>query len=115
MFGNLGTLMSLMKDAPRLAQEAKQMQERMAAERFIGEAGAGQVRATFDGKSELLEVKFDPALVQSGDVEMLEELTLAAVRDGQQKAREAMQKEMQSLMGGLDLGGMMNMLGGGPK
>jgi hypothetical protein len=66
-----------------------------------------------DGKGDLVEVHIDPALVQSGDTEMVEQLVTAAVQHGLQLAREAAQTEMQGLMGGFDLGGLMGMLGGG--
>jgi len=113
MFGQMGQLMQLLKDAPRLAQQFREVQGRLAAVRVVGEAGAGQVRATFDGKGDLVEVHIDPALVQSGDTEMIEQLVTAAVQHGLQLAREAAQMEMQGLMGGFDLGGLMGMLGGG--
>lgn len=112
MFGNLGQLMNIMKNAGQIKQTMQEMNERLQAARFTGEAGGGQVRVTVDGRGELVSVKIDPAIVQSGDVEMLEDLTCAAVRDAVTRSREAMQKEMQSLTGGLNLPGLTDMLGG---
>ena len=112
MFGNFGQIANLLKNAGQIKENMQAMQQRLAAARFVGEAGGGQVRATMDGKLELIELKIEPALVSTGDVEMLEELTCAALRDALAKSREAAQKELQAATGGLDLQGMMNMLGG---
>ena len=113
MFGNLGQLMNLLKNAGELKQTARQMNERLQAARFTGEAGGGQVRATTDGRGDLVSIHIDPALVQSGDVEMLEDLTCSAVRDAVTQSRAALQKEMHELTGGLNLPGLGDMLGGG--
>lgn len=112
MFGNLGQFASLLKNAGQIKENMKGMQERLAAARFVGEAGGGQVRATVDGKLELLEVKIEPELIAGGDVEMIEDLTCAAVRAAIALSREGAEKELRAATGGLDLQGMMNMLGG---
>jgi DNA-binding YbaB/EbfC family protein len=112
MFGNLGQLMNLMKNAGALKQSAQQMNERLQTIRVTGEAGGGQVQATVDGRGELLAVRIDPALVKSDDAEMLEDLIVAAVRDAVTRSRETLQKEMQALTGGLNLPGMADLFGG---
>lgn len=112
MFGNLSQLMSLMRNAGQIKQSMEAMQERLAAARFVGEAGAGQVRATVDGKAELVEIRIDPALARSGDVEMLEDLVCAAVRDAAGRSRDGAKREMEQLAGGMGLSGVMDMLGG---
>ncbi len=113
MLGNLGQLAGLLKNAGQIKENMQAMQERLAAARYIGEAGGEQVQATVDGRGELVQIKLEPASVESGDVEMLEDLICAAVRDAVGKSREAVQKEMQAATGGIDLSGMMDMLGGG--
>lgn len=112
MFGNMGQMMQLLKDLPRLKTQMAEAQARLAAARFEGEAGAGQVRATVDGKGEMVALKLDPQLVASGDGEMIEDLSVAAIRDAVNKSREGAKAELQQLTGGMDLGGIMNMLGG---
>ena len=114
MLGNLGQLAHLMKNAGQIKQNMAEMNDKLSAARYSGEAGGGQAQATVDGKGDLVSLKIDPALVEAGDVEMLEDLICAAARDAVRVSREAAQKEMESAMGGLDLGGMMDMLGG-PK
>jgi DNA-binding YbaB/EbfC family protein len=113
MLGNLGQLASLLKNAGQLKQNMQEMQERMAAARFEGEAGGGQVKATVDGRSEIVGLKIDPALVQGGDIEMIEDLVCAAFRDAAKRSKEAMQQEMQQLTGGMGLPNMDQLLGGG--
>lgn len=114
MFGQMGKLMQLLSNPEKLKQDVADMQQRLASARYVGEAGGGQVRATLDGKCELLELKIEPALVASNDVELLEELIGAAVRDGLQRARDGAQQEMQELAGGLNLPGLGNLFGGTP-
>ncbi len=113
MFGNLGQIAGLLKNFGAIKQNMEQMNARLQAARMVGEAGGGQVRATVDGRGELLSVKLEPALVQGGDVELIEDLVCAAVRDAVARSREALQKEMQAATGGLNLPGMGDLLGGG--
>jgi hypothetical protein len=114
MFGPLAQITKLLADAPRMAREMKAMHTRLAQSRFVGDAGAGQVRATVNGQGEVLGVQFEPALLQGGDAELIGELACAAVNAGCQMAREATQREMQQITGGLDLGALGGMLGGQP-
>jgi DNA-binding YbaB/EbfC family protein len=112
MLGNLGQIMNLMKNAGALKQTAQQMNERLQTVRITGQSGGGQVEATVDGRGELLSVRIKPDLVQAGDVEMLEDLVVAAIRDAVTRSRETLQKEMQALTGGLNLPGMADLFGG---
>jgi len=111
MLGNLGQLAQLLKNAGQIRENMKAMQERLAAARYVGQAGAGQVRATVDGRGDPVQIRIDPQLVAAGDVELLEELTCAAFRDALARCREGVQKEMQAATGGMDIQGMMDMLG----
>jgi len=117
MFGNLGQLASLLKNAGQIKQNMAEMNQRLQEARFAGEAGGGQVKTTVDGRGEIVSLKIDPALVTAGDVEMIEDLTCAAVRDAVSQSRQAVQKEMQDLTGGmgLNLPGMDSLLGGGDQ
>lgn len=112
MFPQLGQLASLLKNAGKIKENMKQMQERLKAARYEGQAGGGQVRATVDGRCHLVSLHLDRAAVQIGDVEMLEDLVCAAVNDAAAQARAAAEQEMQGLTGGLDMQKMMDMLGG---
>lgn len=111
MFGNLGQIASLLKNAGQIKENMKLAGERLKAARFVGEAGGGQVRATVDGRGELVSVKLEPGAVQGGDVEMLEDLLVAAVNDAIRRSREGAQKELEAATGGMNLSGVMDMLG----
>lgn len=111
MFGQLGQIAHLMKNAGQIRQQIQEVQARLDAARFVGEAGAGQVQATTNGKGELLGIKLDPALVEAADRELMEELIVAAVHDAVRRSRETAQKEIEAAAGGLNLQGVMEMFG----
>jgi DNA-binding YbaB/EbfC family protein len=97
MFGQLGQLTKLLKNAGKIKQDAAAMHERLKAARFQADAGGGQVQATCDGRGELISLKVQPALVQAGDAELLEDLITAAVREATRRSREGAKKEMEAL------------------
>lgn len=111
MFGNLTQIAGLLKNAGQIKENMKVANARLTAARFIGEAGGGQVRATVDGKGEPISIKIEPTLLETRDGEMIEELTVAALRDAIRQSREGAMKEMQAAAGGVDLSGLMQMFG----
>ena len=101
-------------DMGDLLKQAQKMQEQLlaaqasAAEQIVeGQSGGGVVRITMSGGMECQSVVIDPAAVDPDDVEMLQDLVLAALRDAMSKATEL----SQQAMGGLDLGGLGGLLG----
>jgi DNA-binding YbaB/EbfC family protein len=112
MFGDLKRLMDIMKNADRIKQNMRMINERMAAARFTGQADGEQVQATANGRGEIVSIKIDPALLQGGDVEMLEGLTCTAVRAAATRGREAARTEMAEATGSLGLPDIDEMLGG---
>ena len=111
MFGGLGNLAGMLKQAKSLQENFQRIQEEMAARMYDGDAGAGMVRAVVNGKMELMRVKIDPQA--AGDVELLEDLVVAAVAAATRKAQEAAKAEMAQLTGGLNIPGLSDMLGQG--
>ncbi len=111
MFGSLGNLGAIMKQAKALQDNLKRVQDELAGKRFDAEAGAGMVVATVDGKGELVRVKIDPKA--TGDVELLEDLIVAAITAAARKAQDAMRGEMAQLTGGLNIPGLTDLLGQG--
>lgn len=111
MFGQMGQLASILKNAGQIKENMKLMHERLRCARFVGEAGGGQVKATVDGRGELTGIKIDPLLMQGGDIELVEDLVCGAVRAAIALSRESVQKEMEVATGGLNLQGVMDMLG----
>ncbi len=96
----------MMKRVQRMQKKMMQLQEEIAERRVEGTAGGGMVTAVVDGRMNVVEIRIDPAVVDADDVEMLEDLVLAAVNQGQQKAQEMMNQEMGQLAGGLNLPGL---------
>lgn len=97
---NLG---QMMKQAQAMQTKMAEMQEKLAEMEVSGQAGAGMVTATLNGKSELRALKIDPSLVDPSDVEVLEDLIVAAVNDAKVKVEATVAEEMQKVTGGLDL------------
>ena len=96
----------MMKRVQRMQKKMMQLQEEIADRRVEGTAGGGMVTAVVDGKLNVVELRIDPAVVDADDVGMLEDLVLAAVSQGQQKAQEMMDQEMGQITGGLNLPGL---------
>ena len=97
-----------MKNIQELLQMGQQMQSRLSeVQESLGQrhvsasAGGGMVTATVDGKGQLHALQIDPTVVDADDVEMLEDLVLAAVGEAQKKAGEVYQEEMKKVTGGL--------------
>src|SRR5262245_20550929 len=96
-------LMGMMKQAQQLQERMQQMQQQLAALEIVGQAGAGLVKVTLDGKGEVLQVKIDPSLMKPEEVEILEDLIVAAAQDAKAKVESAQQAKVQELTGGLPL------------
>ena len=94
----------------QMMKQAQQMQERMQKQmeemRVEATAGGGMVTVTMNGTKQVLSLKIDPEAVSKDDVEMLQDLILAALTDANRRVDEAMQKQMSGLMGGLKIPGM---------
>jgi len=94
----------------QMMKQAQQMQERlqkqMAELRVDATAGGGMVTVTVNGAKQLQSLRIDPEVVSKDDVEMLQDLIVAAVNDAQRKVDEELQQRMGGLMGGMKLPGM---------
>ncbi len=97
---NLG---NLMKQAQQMQSKMAEMQAKMGDLEVTGASGGGMLKVTLNGKYELKGIKIDPSLVSADDVEVLEDLIIAAFNDAKTKAETAMQDEMSKLTGGLNL------------
>ena len=78
-------------------------QARIAAMQFEGSAGGGMVKTTITGKGQMVSITLDPSLVNKDEVEMLEDLILAAFNDAKKKADEQSEDAMSGMMGGMKL------------
>jgi hypothetical protein len=94
---------SMMKQAQELQGRMAEMQAEMERARIEGRSGGGLVVLTMNGKDDLAGVRIDPSLLRSEEVEILEDLVVAAHNDAKAKVERLMQEKMQSLTGGLPL------------
>jgi DNA-binding YbaB/EbfC family protein len=95
---NLG---DLVKQAQRVKAEMEKIQEEAAAKRVEGTAGGGMVTVVCNGRGEVLEVKIDREVAGPDDLEMLQDLVVAAANDALRKSRDLLTQEMGRLAGGL--------------
>ncbi len=96
-------LSNMLKQAQGMQTRMAEMQERLAAMEISGQAGAGMVQATVSGKGEVKRLKIDPSLVDPKEIEVLEDLVVAAMNDARGKIEAAMAEEMQKVTGGMQL------------
>lgn len=99
-FGSMG---KLLKQLQRVQEDMARLQAELAQKDFEATAGGGAVRAVVSGRLELKSLQVAPEVVDPGDVEMLQDLVVAAVNGALRKAQEAMAQEMARLTGGLNL------------
>jgi len=94
----------------QMMKQAQQMQDKlqkqMAEMQVEATAGGGMVTVVINGAKQLLSIKIDPEAVSKEDVEMLQDMILAAVNDAQRKVDEALQQQMGGMMGGLKIPGL---------
>jgi len=101
--GGIGNMNQMLKQAQAMQAKMMQAQEELKQARVEGSAGGGMVTATVNGQGNLVSVKLTPEVVNPEDIEMLEDLILAAVSDATNKAHEMMESRMGALTGGLKL------------
>jgi nucleoid-associated protein EbfC len=105
-FGGQPNIGQLMKQAQKMQEQLAAAQEELAATEVTGHAGGGLVSATMRGSGELTAVTIDPKVVDPDDVETLQDLVVAAVRDAARVVGEIAADKMGPLAGGADLGGL---------
>jgi len=96
--------MQMMKQAQKMQQDLIKMQEELENQSYTAAAGGGVVTATVSGKRELVSLEIQPDAVDPEDVEMLQDLVIAAVNEALRKAEQAASQNMSKLTGGLNLG-----------
>jgi hypothetical protein len=99
-FGNL------MKQAQEMQKQMAKVQEDLRSRVVEGAAGGGMVRAQMNGRQELVALKMEKEVVDPDDVDMLEDLVLAAVSEARKKSQELAEKEMAKVTGGMPMPGM---------
>jgi DNA-binding YbaB/EbfC family protein len=97
----------ILKQAQRLQKRMMELQEELANKTVEATVGGGMVTVVANGQREILSITIAPEVVDPEDVEMLEDLILAAVNEAHRKAQEMMTQEMEGLTGGLRIPGLM--------
>ena len=97
---------AMMKQAQKLQQQMLQMQAEQEAKTYMAKAGGGMVAATVNGKHELINLEINPEAVDPDDVEMLQDMILAAVNEAMRTADAEAANNMSRLTGGMNLGGL---------
>ena len=96
-------LSSMLKEAQKLQQRMGEMQQRLEGIEVGGAAGGGMVNVTLNGKGEMKKVKLDPSLADPNEMEILEDLIVAATNDAKAKLDAHLQEEMGKLTGGMTM------------
>ena len=101
-----GMNMNMIKQAQKMQQDMLKMQEEMESKEYDATAGGGMVKAVVNGKHEVLSLTINPEAVDPEDVEMLQDMIVAAVNEAMRKAEADQSANMAKLTGGLNLGGL---------
>ena len=101
MFG-----MDIMKQVQQMQEKMARLQDELGTKVLTGSSGGGMVTVTCNGKQELLSVSIEKALMEDGDITMLEDLVLTAANDALSQSRELMGSEMRALTGGISIPGI---------
>ncbi len=96
---------SMMKQIQKMQAQMEEIQKELENKRVEGTSGGGMVKVIANGRQEILEIKIEPEVVNPDDVEMLQDLIVAAVNQARQKSLELMAEDMSRLTGGMKLPG----------
>lgn len=96
-FGNMG---NMMKQAQKMQQKMLEMQEKLTKRTVEGSSGGGMVKVVANGQQDILEIKIDPEVVDPADIELLEDLIVAAVANARENSKQMMEEEMSKLVPG---------------
>ncbi|NLV88407.1 MAG: YbaB/EbfC family nucleoid-associated protein [Tissierellia bacterium] len=103
MGGNMG---NMMKQMQKMQKKMEEMQKQLQESEVEASAGGGAVTCKVNGKKEVLEIIIDESVVDPEDVEMLQDLVMAAVNEALRKVDEMMESEMRKLTGGMNIPGL---------
>jgi len=101
-----GGIQDLMKQAQRMQQEMMRIQQELATKTVEASSGGGMVTVVVNGRQELVSISIEPNVVDPDDLEMLQDLIMAAVNEGLAKSQEMVKEEMAKVTGGLSIPGL---------
>ncbi|MDD3305578.1 MAG: YbaB/EbfC family nucleoid-associated protein [Acetobacterium sp.] len=102
-----GNMNNMMKQVQKMQQNMAKLQEELEEREVDATAGGGAVKVVATGKKTILSIKIDPEVIDEDDIEMLEDLVLAAVNEALVKAEEMVNTEMGKITGGMNIPGLM--------
>ncbi|HHZ03286.1 MAG TPA: YbaB/EbfC family nucleoid-associated protein [Tissierellia bacterium] len=105
--GMPGGMNNMMKQIQKMQKQMEEMQKELEEREVEATSGGGAVTVKVNGKKEMLELKIDPEVVDEDDVEMLEDMIVAAINEAFRKADEMMESEMKKVTGGVNIPGLM--------
>jgi DNA-binding YbaB/EbfC family protein len=97
----------IMKQAQKLQARMAALQDELASKTVEATAGGGMVSVVINGKHEIISLKIDPEVVDRQEIEMLQDLIIAAVNDGIRRAQQILSEEMKKLTGGMAIPGLI--------
>ena len=103
MGGNMG---NMMKQMQKMQKQMEDMQKELEEKEVEASAGGGAVTATANGNKVIINIKIDESVIDSEDVDMLQDLVLAAVNEALRKAEDMVSSEMKKITGGLNIPGL---------
>ncbi len=109
---SIGNLQQLFQLGQQMQARMSDLQRKLESETLTVTSGGGMVEVTADGKGSVRSIRIDPAVIDPQEVEMLEDLVLAAVSQAQSRARERLEQEMKDATGGLPLPNLASLFGG---
>lgn len=105
-FPGFGNMNNLMKQAKKMQDQMAKMQEELQEKTVEASSGGGMVSVVVSGKKDIVSLEIKPEVVDPDDIEMLQDLVLAAINEGLRKADEMVQGEMAKITGGLGIPGL---------
>lgn len=102
-----GNMSNMMKQVQKMQKQMEEMQRDLEQREVEATSGGGGVSVKVNGKKNLLELKIDPEAVDKDDVEMLEDMIVAAINEAFRKAEEMMESEMKKVTGGVNIPGLI--------
>lgn len=99
-------MQSLMRQVQKMQKKIAELQEELAKKTVEASAGGGMVTAVVNGRQELVAIKIDPEVVNPEDIDMLQDLIVAAVNEGIRRSQEMVEQEMAKITGGLKIPGL---------
>lgn len=103
---NMGNMNKIMKQVQKMQQDMAKLQEELQEKTVEATAGGGVVKVVASGKKQIVSIEISPEVVDPDDVEMLQDLIMAATNEALQKAEDMVAEEMGKLTGGLNMPGL---------